>query len=52
MGKPGNHRSVGTALKQNKLAPIIPSHRVLAVSATGKQAKLFRAFQALEQRNG
>lgn len=52
MGKPGNHRSVGTALKQNKLAPIIPTHRVLAASATGKQAKLFRAFQALEQRNG
>lgn len=52
MGKPGSHRSVGTALNQNKLAPVIPTHRILAASATGKQARLFRAFQALEQRNG
>ena len=51
MGKPGSHRSVGTAVKQSALAPIVPIHRVLAPSATGKQAKLFRAFQALEQRN-
>ncbi len=52
MGKPGNHRSVGTAIKQNTLAPIIPTHRVLAVAAAGKQAKLLRALQTLEQRNG
>ena len=51
MGKPGSHRSVGTALKQCKLAPVVPTHRMLAASATGKQAKLFRAFQALEARN-
>lgn len=51
MGKPGNHRSVGTAIKQNPLAPVIPTHRVLAGSATGKQAKILRALQALEERN-
>lgn len=50
LGKPGSHRSVGTAIKQNALAPIIPTHRVLAASATGKQAKIMRALQALEQR--
>ena len=51
LGKPGSHRSVGTAIKQNPLAPLIPTQRVLAASATGKQAKLLRAFQALEARN-
>lgn len=51
MGKPGSHRSVGTAIRQNALAPIVPTHRVLAASTTGKQAKLLRAFQALEARN-
>ncbi len=50
MGKPGSHRSVGTAIRQNKLAPFVPSHRVLAPNATGKQANLFRALQALESR--
>ena len=51
MGKPGNHRSVGTAIRQCTLAPIIPAHRVPSASATGKQAKILRAFQALEARN-
>ena len=51
MGKPGSHRSVGTAIKQCKVAPLIPTHRVLAPSATGKQAKIMRALQAIEQRN-
>lgn len=50
LGKPGSHRSVGTAIRQNPLAPIIPTHRVLAPNATGKQAKLLRAFQSLEHR--
>ena len=50
LGKSGSHRSVGTAIKQNALAPIIPTHRVLAASATGKRAKIMRALQALEQR--
>lgn len=51
MGKPGSHRSVGTAIKQNPLAPLIPTQRVLAASATGKQAKILRALQTIEQRN-
>lgn len=50
LGKPGSHRAVGTAINQNKLAPFIPTHRVLAKNATGAHAKIFRAFQALEQR--
>ena len=48
LGKPGAHRSVGTAIRQNKLAPFVPSHRALAPNATGKQANISRAFQALE----
>ena len=51
IGKPGSHRSVGTAIKQNKLAPLVPSHRVPAASATGRHAKLLRALQTLEQHN-
>ena len=51
MGKPGAHRSVGTAIRQNKLAPFVPSHRALAPNATGKQANVFRAFQALERKH-
>ena len=51
IGKAGSHRSVGTAIKQCKLAPLIPTHRALAPSATGKQAKIMRALQAIEQRN-
>ena len=50
IGKPGSHRSVGTALKQNRLAPFVPTHRLVLPSATGKQANLFRALCALEQR--
>ena len=52
LGKPGSHRSVGTAIRQNKLAPFVPSHRALAPNATGKQANIYRAFQSLEARNG
>ena len=52
MGKPGSHRSVGTAIRQNQLAPLIPTHRVDIPNATGKQANIYRAFQSLEARNG
>ena len=48
MGKPGAHRSVGTALKQNRLAPIIPTHRVENPAAAGKTARIFRALCAME----
>lgn len=51
IGKAGSHRSVGTAIRQNAVAPIIPTHRVLAPSATGRNARIMRAFQALEQRH-
>lgn len=48
LGKPGAHRSIGTAIRQNKLAPFVPSHRALAPNATGKKANIYRAFCALE----
>ena len=48
MGRPGAHRSVGTAIRQNKLAPFIPTHRVDIPNATGKQAKIMRALRAME----
>lgn len=50
LGKPGSHRSVGTAIRQNKLAPFVPTHRIAAANATGPQARIFRALVALEQR--
>ena len=50
LGKPGSHRSVGTAIRACRLAPFIPTHRVPQANATGKQAKIFRALVALEQR--
>ena len=50
IGKPGSHRSVGTALRQNLLAPMIPTHRVIVPNATGQRAKIFRALVAMEQR--
>lgn len=51
LGKPGSHRSVGTAIRQCTLAPFVPVHRIPVANATGKRAKIFRAFQALEQRS-
>ena len=50
IGKPGSHRSIGTAIRQVKLAPFVPAHRVLAANATGKRARIFRAFRAIEAR--
>ena len=35
LGKPGAHRSVGTAIRQNKLAPFVPSHRANPKPANG-----------------
>ena len=51
IGKPGSHRSVGTAIKLCRLAPFIPIHRITVANATGQQAKIFRAFVALEGRH-
>ena len=50
LGKPGSHRSVGTAIRLCRLAPIIPTHRIAITNATGRQAKIFRALMALEQK--
>lgn len=50
IGKPGSHRSVGTAIRASKLAPLVPIHRVTAANATGRTAKIFRALVALEKR--
>ena len=50
LGKPGAHRAVGTAIRASRLAPLVPTHRVTNTHKTGKQAKLFRALAALEQR--
>ena len=51
IGKPGSHRSVGTALKQCRLAPLIAVHRIENPSATGKSARIFRALCAMEKAN-
>lgn len=48
MGKAGSHRSVGTAIRQNQLALIIPTHRVDIPNATGKKAQIMRALRAME----
>ena len=50
LGKPGSHRSVGTAIRACRLAPFIPTHRIAQANATGKTAKIHRALVALEQR--
>ena len=50
LGKPGAHRSVGTAINLCKLAPFIPIQRAIAPNATGRKASILRAFQALEAR--
>ena len=51
IGKPGAHRSVGSALKQNRLAPIIATHRIENPAAAGKTARIFRALRAMEAAN-
>ena len=49
LGKPGAHRSVGTAIRRNPAPILIPTHRVNLPNATGKVARIFRALRALEQ---
>lgn len=51
LGKPGAHRSVGTAIRRNPLPILIPTHRVDLPNATGKTARIFRALRAMEQKN-
>lgn len=51
LGKPGAHRSIGTAIRKNPLPILIPTHRVDLPNATGKTARIFRALRAMEQKN-
>ena len=51
IGKPGSHRSVGTALRQCRVAPFIATHRIENPAATGKSARIFRALCAMEKAN-
>lgn len=51
LGKPGSHRSIGTAIRRNPLPILVPTHRVDLPNATGKTAKIFRALRAMEQKN-
>ena len=50
IGKPSSYRSVGTAIHRNPIAIIVPSHRVEPIGH-GREAKLFRALFAFEQKN-
>ena len=51
IGKPGSHRSVGTALRQCRVAPFIAVHRIENPAATGKGARIYRALCAMEKAN-
>ena len=48
IGKPGAHRSVGTAIRKNPAIILVPTHRVELPNATGKLAKVASALRALE----
>ena len=46
--KPGAHRSVGTAIRRNPIAIIVPTHRIELPNSTGKIAKVHSALRAFE----
>lgn len=48
LGKPGAHRSVGTAIRRNPLPLLVPTHRVVLPGMKGDNAKVFSALRALE----
>lgn len=50
LGRPESFRSVGQALRQNPLAPIIPSHRIVSATTGNATSGLFQGLLALEQR--
>ena len=50
IGKPGSHRSVGTAINRNPIAIIVPSHRVVPHGHT-RDEKLLRALLSFEEKN-
>lgn len=47
---PQGYRAVGAAARRNRLAPFIPTHRILLSGSADSMGKLMRAFIALEQR--
>lgn len=53
IGHPGSHKAVGQALRANKIALIVPTHRVTNAQGkpwgTGKPAALRAAFLKLEE---
>ncbi|MBQ3300916.1 MAG: methylated-DNA--[Eggerthellaceae bacterium] len=51
LGKPGSHRSVGTAVRRNPVPLLIPTHRVLMASPATKNERMMHALLAFEQRN-
>ena len=51
IGKPGAHRSVGTAIRRNPLPIVIPTHRVELPGMKGANAKVFSALRAFEANN-
>ena len=48
IGKPGAHRSVGTAVRRNPVPIAIPTHRVELPGMKGANAKVFSALRAFE----
>ena len=51
IGKPGSHRSVGTAIRRNPIPILIPTHRVDLPNSTGKTAKIYSALRSLEAKS-
>ncbi|MDO4291295.1 MAG: methylated-DNA--[protein]-cysteine S-methyltransferase [Eggerthellaceae bacterium] len=55
IGRPESFRMVGTAVRKNPIAVIIPAHRVVGANGrptgAGKNAQLRAAFLELERRN-
>lgn len=53
LGKPSAHRSVGAALNKNKLAILVPDHRIVGAAGNhlgaGTQARLRRALFEFEK---
>lgn len=54
LGRPSSYRMVGAAVRQNPLAIVVPTHRVVPASgrasATDARARLEAALRELEQR--
>lgn len=55
IGKPGSYRAVGSAVKENPIAILVPAHRVVLssgyVSKKDGSAKLRAAFRELEHKH-